>query len=274
MDKKKRTMISVAVGVISFLSLIGYLQVQRQQLLQEGNMVPVLVAKQDIPVYTPLEETLIEQTLVPKKYLQPGALGNYRDAVGQVVSTAMMKGEQILGTKLVTFGSELGLSSKLAPGVRAVSISVDDVSGVAKLVTPNDFVDLLATFDFGDQAQSQKYTYTLFENIQVLAVNKDLGGAYAALGAKGEDGKVMNKLINASGIAGSSVTYTLAFTPDEAQRLVLAQETGKLTVSLRPRGETESKLALPPVTPTDLTGLKGLLKQSKPTYMEYRGGGL
>lgn len=272
MDKKKRIIISAAVGLISFLSLIGYLKFQRQKLLQEGDMVPVLVARADIPIYTPLEENLLERIQVPKKYLQPGTLGNYRDAVGQVVSCAIMAGEQILTTKLVTFGSEVGLSSKLAPGFRAVSISVDDVSGVAKLVNPNDFIDLLATFDFGDQAQSQKYTFTLFENLQVLAVNQDLGGAYAALGGKQEQG-AMDKLIGASGISGQSVTYTLATTPEEAQRLVLAQETGTLTVSLRPRGETESKLELPPMTPANLTGLQGLLKQAKPNYMEYRGGG-
>ena len=272
MDKRKRIIVSAAVGFISFLSLIAYLKVERARILQEGDMVPVLIARKDIPIYTPLEENLLERIQVPKKYLQPGALDNYRDAVGQVVSAAIMQNEQILATKLVTYGSEVGLSSKLAPGFRAVSISVNDVSGVAKLVNPNDFIDLLATFDFGDETQSQKYTYTLFENIQVIAVNQDLGGAYAALGGKNEEG-VVDKLIGASGISGQSITYTLAVTPEETQRLVLAQETGSLTVSLRPRGETESKLELQPMTPADLTGIKGLLKQSKPTYMEYHGGG-
>ena len=111
MDKKKRLIVATAVGFISFLSLIGYLKVQRQRLLQESDLVSVLVAKKEIRIYTQLEEDMLSLLKVPKKYLQPGAVSNYADAVGQVVSTPILEGEQIVGTKLVTYGSEVGLST-------------------------------------------------------------------------------------------------------------------------------------------------------------------
>lgn len=274
MDTQKKLLISGIATVLAFLFVFFYIKNREQELLLLSEMVPVLVSEKDILVYTQLDETMMKVIKVPKKFAQPGALQNTRDAIGQVVSAPIMKNEQIVGTKLLRFGTETGLSMKIPSGHRAVSISVNNVTGVAHLVQPNDFVDLLVTFDFGDKTQSRAYTYTLFENLQVLAVQKNLGHAYSALAEKRERKKgVLGDLMDSASTSSRAMTYTLAVTPEETQKLILAQETGKITVSLRSLWESKNKLKLSPITPADLTGLKSLVKQrQQPAYMEYRGG--
>lgn len=276
MELKKKLIISGVLGLLAFIGILSYVNNQERSLLQLSEMTNVLVATQDILANTQLDETMIRRIEVPRKFVQPKVLTHPRDAIGQVAFAPIHEGEQIVGTKLVQYGSQTGLAMKIPVGFRAISIAVNDVTGVAQLVRPDDFIDVLATFDFGDQAQAQKYTYTLFENIQVLAVEQNMGEGYAAVLPKGEAKKegVLSQLMGQGGMGGEGMTLTLAMAAEDAQRLVLAQETGSISVTLRPRFGSDNKMKLEPVTPFDLTGLKSLMKQSKqPTYMEYKGGG-
>lgn len=273
MDLKNKTLISLVVAIVAFLGIYFYLQMREKELLLQSEMQTVLVANKDIPLYSQLDESLVKVTQVPKAYLQPGAVSHMEDLIGQISSAPIIAGEQILGTKILRFGAESGASMKIPSGMRAISIAVDDITGVSQLVQPDDFVDLLATFDFGDQAQSRRYVYTLFENIQVLAVQQDLGNTFSALSRKKKEGGLLDNL-KTTPKTGSSVTYTVVVTPEDAQRLVLAQDTATtLTVSLRSLWDSDNTVDLKAITPTDLTGIKSLLKQNSGTnYMEYRGG--
>jgi len=272
MDFKIKIFISLAVAFLSFLGIYSYIKMREKELLLRSEMRPVFVAKKDIPIYSQIDETLITETEVPQEYIQPGAITNFENAAGQIASAPIMAGEQLLGTKILKFGSETGASMKIPSGMRAISIAVNDITGVAQLVQPDDFVDLICTFDFGDMTQSRKYTYTLFENVQVLAVQKDLGDTFSALSKKSQEKGFLDQL-KSDQKSSNVVTYTVVVTPEDAQQLVLAQETGRLTVSLRSLWDSENTLNLKPTTPADLTGLKSLIKQSEsPSYMEYRGG--
>ncbi len=273
MDLKKKMAISLVIAIVSFAGIFLYIQMREKELLFQNEMLEVLIAKRNIPLYTQIDETYVDVTEVPRAYQQPGALTHLQDAIGQIASSPIMAGEQLLGTKILRFGAESGASLKIPSGMRAVTIAVDDVAGVAKLVQPDDFIDLITTFDFGDQAQSRKYTYTLFENVQVLAVDQNLGNTFSALSQKNpEDAGFLDKL-KGGGKTSSTANYTLIVTPEDAQRLTLAQETGRLTVSLRSLWDSENTISLKPITPADLTGIKSLIKQNEgPSYMEYRGG--
>ncbi|MBI4125675.1 MAG: Flp pilus assembly protein CpaB [Deltaproteobacteria bacterium] len=274
MDLKKKLIFSGVLGVLAFIGILSYVRNKEQHLLQLSEMTYVLAAAKDILANTQIDETMVGRIQVPRKFVQPMALTSLRDAIGRVAFAPIHEGEQILGTKLIQLGSQTGLAMKIPVGFRAVSIAVNEVTGVAHLIRADDFIDVLGSFDFGDQAQAKKYTYTLFENIQVLAVEQNMGEGFTTGLPKEEKGEgVLSRLIAEQKAGGQGMTLTLAMSPEDAQRLVLSQETGSISVALRPRFGSDNILKLEPVTPYDLTGLKSLIRQSKqPTYMEYRGG--
>lgn len=271
MDTRKKIIISALLGLFSILGIYSYIKHTENKLFELSSMVPVVTAADDIIQHTVIDETMIKISKLPKKYIQPGAIlaSEVGGILGQVTSAPILKGEQILGTKLLQFGKEAGLAMKIPAGMRAVSLLADEVTGVAGLIKPDDFVDILATFDFGNEAMSKQYTYTLFQNISVLAIDTDLGEGYSALTKKRED--VLDKLRNVG--SKKSFTVTVAVTPAQAQDIILAQEMGVVYLALRGIGEPEQELNLTPATPSEITGIKSLMKQQrKPRYLEYRGG--
>lgn len=268
----QKLLLSIIVAGVTFLGTFLYIENREKELLRASEPRTVLIAAKKIPPYTQIDETYLTTKDIPKEFLQPGVIANYQSAIGQIVVTGIQEGEQILSNKLLGYGIETGASMRIPPGFRAVSFPVDDVTGVSNLVKPDDFIDVLVTFDFGNRTQSQKYTYTLFENIQVMAVNQNLGDTVSGLKLKQKE--LANLQNGSTSISRSTTpTYTVLVTPEQAQNLVLAQDVGRLTVSLRALWDEDHKLDLKPVTPSDLTGIRSLLRQSDaPKYMEYRGG--
>ena len=167
MKIKRPMMIAAAAGIFALLLSFGYFGVREARLNALEEPVTVVIAKKDILQGSRLDESQLTFMKFPRRFVQPAAALALESAVGQVAMAPILKGEQVVLTKLLPLGEKSGVVSKIPLGMRALSVEIDDVSGVAGLIRPNNFVDLLATFDFGDQAQSQKYTYTLFENIQV-----------------------------------------------------------------------------------------------------------
>lgn len=272
METKRKIIISVICGIIAVLGVFSYLKYKEHRLLEMAAKVPVVVAATDILEHTQINETMMAVKKIPRAYVQPGAIlaREGHMILGQVTSSPIRKGEQILGTKLISFGKETGLAMKIPAGMRAISLLVDDVTGISGLIKPNDFVDILATFDFGGETSSKQYTFTLFQNLNVLAVDANLGEGYSSLAMKRDEKGMLEKV----GMVRARETHvvTLAVTPSQAQELVLAQETGALALSLRGIGETERELSLSPATPASITGIQGLMKQQrKPRYREYRG---
>lgn len=270
MDTKKKIIISVMCAVFGMLGVISYLKYRESKLLDMSSANFVVAASMDILKHTQVDESMLEVIEVPKKFVQPGAVlaSDLEGILGQVTAAPILRGEQIVGTKLLRFGKETGLAMKVPSGMRAVSVIVNNGTGVAGLIQPNDFVDVLATFDFGSETRSKQYTYTLIQNLPVIAVNKDLGEGYSLL-AKKKGIDLGGQFLERS----DSFAVTLAVTPEQAQNIVLAQELGVIALSLRGIGEGSSQLNLAPATPAEMTGNNALLRQvNQPRYMEYKGG--
>ncbi len=119
---------------MALLLTFQYISQREKALGLMAEPVPVLVAKQDLPRLTRLDEAVVEVRQVPRQYLQPGALAAVKEAHNQVTNTPMLKGEQVLGTKLVAYGVETGLAIKVPKGLRGVTLSVNDVSGLAEVI--------------------------------------------------------------------------------------------------------------------------------------------
>lgn len=262
MNQKKPVYIAIAMALVALLLGSTYIKKQEQKLIDRSHPVPVLIAKVDILKNMPVEENMVAVQEVPKAFLQPGALSHPAEAIGRLTSSPVMKGEQLLGTKLITYGDDTGLAVKIPQGMRALSVRVDPVSGVGGLIKPDNYVDILSTFNFGDEVKDDYRTFTLFENVRVLAVGKDLG---VGLADASQDKQVRSR--NRRDIE----FVTLAVDPQQVQDILLAQNSGELYLSLRSLSESDKSFRLKPSSITNLTGIKQRTTQKVPVYRSYRG---
>ncbi len=172
--------------------------------------VPVVVAADDIQVGSRLEAHDVRVINLPQTAVPPGAFSVTSSVLGRGAILPVSKGEFILPNKLAAVNAGAGLPSMIPQGMRAVSVRVNDVVSVAGFVQPGTHVDVLATGSGGNERQ----TTTVLENVLVLAVGKSLDR-------------------NASADAQTAPVITLAVSPDDAQKLALVSQEGRIQLSLR-----------------------------------------
>jgi pilus assembly protein CpaB len=173
--------------------------------------VPVVMAADDIQVGTKLEAHDVRVVTLPQSAVPPGAFSGTSQVLGRGAILPVSKGEFILPSKLAALNAGAGLSSMIPQGMRAVSVRVNDVVSVAGFVQPGSHVDVLAT---GNQGGNDRQTTTVLENVLVLAVGKSLD---------------RNPLADAP----TAPVITLAVSPDDAQKLALVSQEGRIQLSLR-----------------------------------------
>ena len=174
--------------------------------------VPVVMAADDIQVGAKLEAHDVHVVTLPQSAVPPGAFSGTSQVLGRGAILPVSKGDFILPSKLAAVNAGAGLPSMIPQGMRAVSVRVNDVVSVAGFVQPGTHVDVLAT---GNQSGgNERQTTTVLENVLVLAVGKSLDR-------------------NPSADAQTAPVITLAVSPDDAQKLALASQEGRIQLSLR-----------------------------------------
>jgi pilus assembly protein CpaB len=212
MNRTRLLMIgALALGLGLVASLFVYKNLQSRTVNAEPG-IDVIVAADDLQVGARVEEHDIKIIRIPVSDLPPGAPRKRSDVLGHGVIIPINKGEFILPTKLAGENAGSGLPSLIPPGMRAVSVRVNDVVAVAGFVTPGTRVDVLLTGAPG--SGSDEETTTVLQNIAVLA-----------------SGHTLER--TATGEAQSTAVITLLVSPDDAQRLTLASQQGKIQLALR-----------------------------------------
>ncbi len=201
--------LALALGVLA----AGYVYKNLQRGAGAGSEpgVEVMVAADDLQVGSKVEEHDIKIIRIPASDLPAGAPRKRSEVLGHGVIIPISKGEFILANKLA--GENVtGLPSLITPGMRAVSVRVNEVVSVAGFVTPGTRVDVLLTGTptGGNDAQ----TTTVLQDVKVLA-----------------SGHTLEK--SATGEAQNTPVITLLVTPDDAQRLTLASSEGHIQLALR-----------------------------------------
>jgi len=228
---------AIILGLLGVFLSNRYFQKKEKELFQGTKPKPVLVALRDIPADTIIKKTDVKVAEVPAKFIQPSAINSKKAAVGKITTAFILKGEQIVSTKLISPEKGKWLAIKTPAGKRAVSISADSVTGVSGLIKPGDYVDILGTFDLikareGGRQEIQSVTLPLFQNVLVLAVGKEMH----KFSLPKEERRGEKKEIS---------TVTLALSPQEAENLVFAEEKGKIRLMLRAaKDEEESPLSV------------------------------
>ncbi len=212
MNRTRLLMIGVLALALGFIAaVLVYKNLQSRTVSTEPG-IDVIVAANDLQVGARVEEHDIKIIRIPVSDLPAGAPRKRSDVLGHGVIIPITKGEFILPTKLAGENAGAGLPSLIPPGMRAVSVRVNDVVAVAGFVTPGTRVDVLLTGSPSGGADQQ--TTTVLQNIAVLA-----------------SGHTLER--TATGEAQNTPVITLLVSPDDAQRLTLASSEGHIQLALR-----------------------------------------
>ena len=178
----------------------------------------IVVAKQALRFGTELNASQLEEVPWPAEAMPAGAFAKVSDVLSQgrrVVLAAIEPNEPVLALKITGPGQRATLSALVKPGMKAVTIRVNDVEGVGGFVLPGDRVDVVLTRQI-DKGQAS--TEVVLQNTRVLAVDQSADERAAK--------------------AAVAKSVTLEVTTVEAQKVWLASSVGSLSLLLRKAGET------------------------------------
>ena len=227
---------AAAMAGCAFLLAHRYLQGQaaatRQQLVGQYLTREVLVAARELPAATTLEPQMLARRAVPERFLASDALGTdaAASAIGRRLNRALDSGEPITASTLTAAGA-VELSALVEPGLRALTIPVDESNAAAGLISPGDYVDLLLVTR-PDAPGTTASVRPLLQAVRVVATGQQVQRP-AGAGAGAADG-------DASTAGMSYATVSLRLPPEDAERVLVAQRMGELSVLLRPAGDTDA----------------------------------
>lgn len=211
MKNKLILILALVVGLAAAGGVYFYLDSMKNTYRAEGEFVKVVMSRQRIPAKTMVTEQMVETKELPSKYINTDAAVDLKEVVGKTVKSEILTGEQVLRGKIAgAKGSSEGLSFMIQPGKRAVTIAINEVSGVANQIMPGDRVDVMGTFD-----NQGVLTTLVLQNVPVLSVDQ-------ATDTSGQGDKKT-----------TARTLTLSVNPDQMQPLVLCSEKTSLHLALR-----------------------------------------
>ena len=179
----------------------------------------IVVAKQPLRFGTELNASMLQEVSWPADAVPAGAFTRIDDLLSKgrrVVLAAMEANEPVLALKITGPGQRATLSALVRPGMKAVTIRVNDVEGVGGFVLPGDHVDVVLTRQLD---KGQATSEVVLQNTRVLAVDQSADERAAK--------------------AAVAKSVTLEVTTVQAQKVWLATSVGSLSLLLRKAGETE-----------------------------------
>ncbi len=183
--------------------------------------VQVIAAAADIPFGAVIDTHKLIAIEWPVHAVPQGAFTEYdtlvpeRGGEPRRAKRPLSKGEILLVSKVSEFGEKVTIVQTLSQNNRAMAIEVDATSGVGGFVTPGDFVDVVLT----QGRDADMRAVTVLQNIRVVGVDQEA-----------------NEQSDSPGVAR---TVTVEVSPEQGQKLALAQQAGRLSLSLRSLDDTE-----------------------------------
>ena len=230
MSRGKQGLARTAVLIVAGLLGLGTLTVLYVYLAkpgrQSGTMAPVVLAAVDISSETILSPGMLKLELIPKSELREDAANTISAVEGKVTAMPLEAGEQIIAGSLVDKMTAFGLVAMIPRGTRAMTITVDSVDAVSGLLRPGNHVDVVASLIQGSDSVAK----TILQDVTLLAVNADLQTV------SGGEKPAPSKEQPPAG-QPNAMNVTIAVRPEEAERLVAAQQKGKLKLGLRGMGD-------------------------------------
>lgn len=223
MNRRTRHIVVVAIALVtaSLASLGVYRAVQRIPVRQvEAPGVPVVVAAKSLPPGVRLTASDVRIAMWPASSPVPDSFSSVDVVVNRGLVASVVENEPLVRGKLADPEAGAGLPPSIPAGMRAMSVKVNDVIGVAGFIDSGSRVDLVVTTRRREESTSR----TVVSNVQVLRAGTRNDQE------KARDGKA------APGAAG---VVTLLVSPQDAERIALAQAEGQIVLVLRNPFDTE-----------------------------------
>ena len=202
--------------VISLLLAVGAAWVANRWLIAQAastgsgpSTATVMTAAIDIPLGTKMEARHVAAIQMLAETVPASAFKDLKAIEGKVAVAEIMKGEMLLAPRFADQGSGSALAAVVGENMRAVSVRVNDVVGVAGFLLPGNRVDVVAAYREGQNVLSD----TVVQNVKVLAIDQ------SASSDKNEPVVVR--------------AVTLEVSPADAEKLVLAEQRGEIQLALR-----------------------------------------
>jgi pilus assembly protein CpaB len=212
---------AVAIALGAFVSFVVYRNLLRANTGADTRPgVDVVVAAEDLQVGAKIEDRDVKLVHFPLEALPPHCYRLMSQVVGRGVVLPIAQGDFVLPSKLAGENAGFGLPSLIPPGMRAVSVRVNEVVSVAGFVVPGTRVDVLLTGNPAGGTDQQ--TSTVLENVAVIATGQKLER-------------------NAGGDPQMTPVITLLVSPDDAQKLTLASTQGRIQLALRNPLDTQQQ---------------------------------
>ena len=193
--------------------------------------VTIVTAKTSIPERTLIKEGMLSQKTIPSNKVPNGALMSTTDAVGRPTRVPINPGEVITNQKVFASILDMGLSGRIPPECRAITVGISDVTGVAGFAQPGDYVDVMLV---SSQVENNKVvSEMILQNVLLLAINKQVenqNSAPAQGNAKGQNQNTGNQ----PKVTGQPAMATMALVPEDALKLAAKAQLGQIYLVLRP----------------------------------------
>lgn len=239
-------LVAFVLAVLAVVGVQSYLRGQQAALIAENTVEPeapdntIVVAAVPLRFGMTVDTGSLRSIAWQSDDIPEGAFRTVEEVIGETgkpryVMSAIEIGEPLLTNKITGPGQRATLSAALAPGMKAVSIRINDVLGVAGFVLPGDRVDVMLTRSSGSSniSASNASTDVLLQGIKVLAIDQ-----------------MADERANKAAVVK---TITFEVSTPEAQKLTLAQSIGTLSLALRNVASSEFE-TIEPVNVGDLGG--------------------
>lgn len=233
-------LLAILIGALCAALIYRYLRDQRTALESARNAaigatVDVAVASEPIPIGSRIEPQQVRLVRWPVDAEPEGAVHDPARIIGRVARISLDKNQPVLETHLVAEGASL-LPLLINEGMRAMSVKVDEVTGVSGFITPNSRVDVLVSGYIDDTANREQRAKLVLQNIKVVATGTSI---------EQRDNKPVEV-----------PTVTLLVTPEDAERLTLAARQEPVRLALRGYRDEED-VSTPGLSTRQLFGQDG-----------------
>ena len=214
-----------------FLFLSAYTSKEEEIIETESaeetpEMTSVVVAKSDIAPRIKISDAMLEVKDIPSKDVPSGAITDKSDIIDKPAKITILAGDVITVRKLYKNEEQSGFVGTIPADCRAISIPVNDVTGVAGFAKPGDYVDLLLV----ENDTTSATTNIILQNVLLLSINQSM-----------DRNEVSKEGENTSNVAIPNPSIvTVALRPPEALKLVSASKLGDIYLMLRPARPLEN----------------------------------
>lgn len=210
-------LVAVVFASLASYMALGWLKRQAAAPVIKEKTSLVVVAATQVGPASSLSAAQLRTEVWHQENPPQGSFGNIQEVVGRVTGASLTPGELVTENKLTPRGTVPGINALLSPDKRAMTVKVDEASGVAGFLVPGDRVDVVVIIDKGDY-DKDPISKIIFQDLKVLGTGQKMESR------PGDKPLVVP-------------TVTLEVSPEEGERLALAAQEGRLSLVLRGRGD-------------------------------------